>query len=331
MGDFVGRNSNYFFPAEPVPRFSHLDQSVDKYIAGQKPVVVTDSGLCSSAHKWDLDYLSDNLEGEHTVYTSKTNKFKYFDESKQEKQKVNFAPSIRRTNMKFDEFKKEIFEWTPGKDRLYLQQTLNNTVGAAIVKDYINFNWSWIRRQQLANQWGSLTSNLLLVAMHGNITPAHYDEQHNFFAQLQGHKKCYLFPPECYENLYPHPVYHPHDRQSQVDFDAPDFERFPRLRDLRGYETVVGPGDVLYIPMYWWHHIESLSSNATVSVNFWYKAGSNRDISFPLEPRLKLAVMRNVEKMLSEALQDPAEVGPLLRSLVMGRYTHKDYSDLEER
>ena len=44
----------------------------------------------------------------------------------------------------------------------------------------------------------------------------HYDEQQNFFVQLVGQKRCILFPPENYERLYPHPVYHPHDRQSQV-------------------------------------------------------------------------------------------------------------------
>lgn len=31
--------------------------------------------------------------------------------------------------------------------------------------------------------------------------------------------------------------------------------------------------------------------------------------------------MRNVEKMLQEALQDPKEVGSLLRALTLGRYT----------
>lgn len=39
---------------------------------------------------------------------------------------------------------------------------------------------------------------------------------------------------------------------SQVDFDNPDYERFPNFQNVVGYETVVGPGDVLYIPMYWW-------------------------------------------------------------------------------
>ena len=37
----------------------------------------------------------------------------------------------------------------------------------------------------------------------------------------------------------------------QVDFDNPDFKRFPKLKELKGYEVIVGPGDVLYIPMYW--------------------------------------------------------------------------------
>lgn len=36
-----------------------------------------------------------------------------------------------------------------------------------------------------------------------------------------------------------------------MDFDNPDYERFPNFQNVVGYETVVGPGDVLYIPMYW--------------------------------------------------------------------------------
>lgn len=50
----------------------------------------------------------------------------------------------------------------------------------------------------------------------GNVTPAHYDEQQNFFAQIKGHKRCILFPPDQFECLYPYPVHHPCDRQSQV-------------------------------------------------------------------------------------------------------------------
>lgn len=37
----------------------------------------------------------------------------------------------------------------------------------------------------------------------------------------------------------------------QVDFENPDLEKFPKFKDLEGYECILSPGDVLYIPMYW--------------------------------------------------------------------------------
>jgi hypothetical protein len=29
------------------------------------------------------------------------------------------------------------------------------------------------------------------------------------------------------------------------------------------------PGDILYLPAYWWHHVRS-SKNRNLAVNFWY-------------------------------------------------------------
>lgn len=52
-----------------------------------------------------------------------------------------------------------------------------------------------------------------------------------------------------------------------------------------------------------------------------FKAGPTGEIVYPLKGHQKVAIMRNVEKMLLEALQDPKEVGPLLNTLVLGRYT----------
>lgn len=50
----------------------------------------------------------------------------------------------------------------------------------------------------------------------GNVTPAHYDEQENFFAQIRGYKRFILFHPDQFKCMYPYPTYHPCDRQSQV-------------------------------------------------------------------------------------------------------------------
>lgn len=51
--------------------------------------------------------------------------------------------------------------------RVYLQQTLNDTVGPKIVVDFLGFNWNWINKQQTKRNWGQLTSNLLLIGMEG--------------------------------------------------------------------------------------------------------------------------------------------------------------------
>ncbi len=52
------------------------------------------------------------------------------------------------------------------------------------------------------------------------MTPAHYDEQENFFCQVRGFKRVILFPPSQFNCLYPFPIHHPHDRQSQVSIGS---------------------------------------------------------------------------------------------------------------
>ncbi|KAF5300707.1 hypothetical protein FQA39_LY11069 [Lamprigera yunnana] len=309
---------------EEIPRLQHEDPRIDELMSENKPVVILGSNLAKTAEKWNLSYLEKHMgNGEFTVFFSKNHNFKYYDDKKVgQKSNDDFVPPTRKLDMKLPEFIKRLREWKKGDDRLYLQQGLNNTVGHAIVHDFINFDWNFCMGKQSKHNWGSLTSNLLLIGMDGNVTPCHYDEQQNLFAQVYGYKRCILFSPDQFQCLYPHPVHHPHDRQSMVDFDEPDYNRFPKFKEARGCETVIGPGDVLYIPMYWWHHIESLMHGSyTVTVNFWYKSGSNGTPTYPLKGHQKVAVIRNIEKMLLDVLQDPTEIPPLLRAMVLGRYT----------
>jgi len=54
--------------------------------------------------------------------------------------------------------------------RIYLQQGLNDTVGPQIVRDFLQFNWKWVTGQQVRNNWGPLTSNLLLISEEGVVS-----------------------------------------------------------------------------------------------------------------------------------------------------------------
>ena len=289
-------------------------------------MLIKNSELVASAQHWNLDYLAKHFGGQmYSVFTSKTNEFKFWDSDKDKGLKTpsDFVPPTFRLEMSLKQFAEKL-RTKDRSEKIYYQNGLTDKVGPAIVRDFIKFRWDWVETLSAAGNWGPLTSNLLLIGEKNNVTPVHYDEQENLFSQIQGEKRVFLFDPEQFECLYPYPTFHPHDRQSQVNLRNPDFDKFPNLANVKGYYTVLKPGDVLYIPMYWWHHVES-ASDVTISVTFWHKTSPVGKVEFPLKWHHKLTIMRNVEKMVSEAIGDTDEVIQFMQMMVNGRY-REDYS-----
>jgi len=104
-------------------------------------------------------------------------------------------------------------------------------------------------------------------------TPAHVDEWNNLACVVAGRRRFTLFPPEQIGNLYVGPLdFAPTGApMSLVSLHAPDLNRFPKFRAaLAAAQTVeLAPGDVLFIPPLWWHHVESLE-RFNVLVNYWW-------------------------------------------------------------
>jgi hypothetical protein len=109
------------------------------------------------------------------------------------------------------------------------------------------------------------------------ITPAHFDESNNIACVVSGRRRFTLFPPEQVANLYVGPLdYAPTGTPiSLVSFREPDFARFPRFADALAAAQVaeLEPGDALYIPALWWHHVESLEKY-NILVNYWWRGAS---------------------------------------------------------
>lgn len=111
------------------------------------------------------------------------------------------------------------------------------------------------------------------------IVSAHYDDSENIACVVSGKRTFTLFPPEQVENLYVGPMdFTPAGAQcSLVDFDEPDFGKFPKFHQALDNALVaeLEPGDAIYIPTLWWHHVRA-QGGVNVLVNYWEGGSINR-------------------------------------------------------
>ncbi|WP_269514554.1 cupin-like domain-containing protein [Brevundimonas subvibrioides] len=113
----------------------------------------------------------------------------------------------------------------------------------------------------------------------------HYDLSDNIACIIAGTRTFTLFPPEQTTNLYVGPLEHTLAGQpvSLAPLDAPDLARFPKFADAlaASASATLEPGDALYIPPLWWHHVRSHAS-LNVLVNYWWRS-SRPEAGSPFE------------------------------------------------
>ncbi|XP_036593223.1 bifunctional peptidase and arginyl-hydroxylase JMJD5 isoform X2 [Trichosurus vulpecula] len=101
----------------------------------------------------------------------------------------------------------------------------------------------------------------------GTISPLHQDPQQNFLAQVLGRKYIQLYSPEESESLYPHETQLLHNT-SQVDVENPNLIKFPKFTEASYQSCILNPGQILFIPVKYWHYVRAL--DISFSVSFWW-------------------------------------------------------------
>jgi len=101
----------------------------------------------------------------------------------------------------------------------------------------------------------------------------HNDPIANVAVVAAGRRRFTLFPPGAEPDLYMGPR-HPTPAGapiSLVHVTAPDFTRFPRFAAALevAQDAELLPGDAIFIPRDWFHHVEALES-FNVLVNYWW-------------------------------------------------------------
>jgi ribosomal protein L16 Arg81 hydroxylase len=152
--------------------------------------------------------------------------------------------------------------WHAFLDRLAADETSNDF--------YMTANNGTVNRKALAAIWreigpipGFLEKNRMgdgffWMGPRGTITPWHHDLTQNFLLQVRGTKRVTLAPPEATPAMH-----------NQLHC----FSGFGTSADLAGEADApftlgceIGPGDILFLPVGWWHHVEALSM--TIGMSF---------------------------------------------------------------
>ncbi|MCX8477781.1 MAG: cupin-like domain-containing protein [Sphingomonas sp.] len=129
------------------------------------------------------------------------------------------------------------------------------------------------------------------------VVACHYDTMRNLACVAAGRRRFTLFPPDQVRNLYvgPYEATPAGTPVSLVDFDAPDLARFPLFPQALAAAQLaeLEPGDALYIPYMWWHHVRALDG-LNVLVNYWWNEAADATLA-PLDSFIHgLLALRNL-------------------------------------
>jgi ribosomal protein L16 Arg81 hydroxylase len=94
----------------------------------------------------------------------------------------------------------------------------------------------------------------------GTVTPLHHDAMNILLAQVYGRKTVTLIP--SFQTPY---VYNHVGVYSAVDCEKPDYIKFPLFKHATRLKVLLEPGQVLFIPVGWWHHVRSMDVSISLS------------------------------------------------------------------
>ncbi|UZO81633.1 cupin-like domain-containing protein [Aquimarina sp. ERC-38] len=230
---------------EEIPRIAAISRAdfIKQFAKPQKPVVIQKLTEDWPAYqKWNLNYI-DKIAGGIEVPL-------FDDRPISSKYKFN-EPHMR---MKMSAYI-DLLKTQPTNYRIFLYNLLKEI---PVLRDDIKFpdlGFRYLRGIPFLFFGGENSK----VFMHYDIDYANILHFH-----FDGEKKCILYPPSESKFLYKLPcalISH-----QEIDFNNPDFTRWPALQKAKGYITHLKHGEMLYMPEGYWHQMTYLTPGFSLSI-----------------------------------------------------------------
>ena len=247
---------------QEIPRIKNISKEdfVKHYVKTQKPVVIEDITKSWKAfEKWNLDYI-DEVAGNKTVPL-------YDDRPVDYKDGFNEP----HATMKMSEYI-ELLKNGSTNYRIFLYNIIKEV---PLLRE--DFQWPDIGLRLVKKLpmlfFGASDSK---VFMHFDI-----DYSNILHFHFHGKKQCVIFPPDQSKYLYKIP--HSLISREDIDFDAPDYKKWPALKHAKGYIANLEHGEMLYMPEGYWHYMKYLTSGFSMSLR-----------SLPKKPKHLLKAIYNI-------------------------------------
>eukprot|EP00111_Clytia_hemisphaerica_P024901 TCONS_00073389-protein len=121
---------------------------------------------------------------------------------------------------------------------------------------------------QCEGRHDKFTSMHLLFSNGNTSSPLHHDGYENFLSSFSGVKVVYIIEPKYGKGLYVEFV-EDFPGLSPINPQGVDLVKFPLFKDVPFHKVVINPGDMLYIPQYWYHQVRSYKT-PNIATAMWF-------------------------------------------------------------
>lgn len=221
------------------------EEFLSHHYSANRPVVITGMMDDWPALNWTPQQLSDAFFNQEVQVQT----------GRQANRRYEMEAAKHRKTMLFGDFMRQVMHGGESND---LYMTANN--GSANAAALAGLWKGIVQVPEYLDAGNPASLGFFWIGPAGTVTPTHHDLTNNFMAQVTGRKRVLLV-----DGLHAARIYNDLHVYSDVDLENIDFERFPAMRDVQVTRCELAPGELLFIPVGWWHHVRSLDFSVTVT------------------------------------------------------------------
>lgn len=179
----------------------------------------------------------------------------------------------RNDEMTLHKYLEKIPDQNSGNDKIYLAETSITKYFPELVADIVvpPFFTLYDGSPAMFIYIGQNTFSQLHYHSHGSAT----------LCPVYGSKHVRLFPPDQTRLLYKYPWYSENRNMSQTKSIEPETSEFPMFKEAQYVDLEIKAGEILFIPLFWWHAIQNKDLNIAVVVS-WGRDPWRRVAPWPL-------------------------------------------------